>query len=123
MDPKEVVDTKPIERLIEKLSASSVFGEPTKEDDTVVIPVAQVAYGFGYGGAFSEGRTQLGKASSVGEETGDLEITVLVYPNLITETDDLIHVVIEIDRDPLFVLGSVVVMYNWTPEMVIDREP
>ena len=73
MDPKELVDTTPIEQLIEKLSASSVFGEPTKEDDTVIIPVAQVAYGFGYGGGFSEGQTKVGKASNAGEEARDAD--------------------------------------------------
>lgn len=63
----ELVDTKPIERLIEKLGAKSVFGEPTKEHDAVVIPVAQVAFGFGYGGGHGEGHSEPANAE-MGDE-------------------------------------------------------
>ncbi len=66
MDLKEMVNTEPIEKLVEKLGANSVFGEPTKEKDTIVIPVAEVSFGFGYGGGFSEGQAALGKKSGAG---------------------------------------------------------
>ena len=80
MDAKQMVDTKPIEKAIETLSANSIFGEPTSEHGVVVIPVAQVAFGFGYGGGYGEGQFEDGKnrahedapedASGTGEGAG-----------------------------------------------------
>jgi uncharacterized spore protein YtfJ len=67
MDAKQMVDTKPIEKAIESLSASSVFGEPTSEHGVVVIPVAQVAFGFGYDKA---GKGTPEDAGATGEGAG-----------------------------------------------------
>lgn len=52
MDSKELVDTKPIAQLVDNIGAQSVFGAPTSENGTIIIPVAQVEYGFGYGGGY-----------------------------------------------------------------------
>lgn len=42
---------EPIAALLERsLSIKHVYGEPVHRGDTIVIPVAQVAYGFGAGG-------------------------------------------------------------------------
>lgn len=49
MDEKFSVDVRPIEEMLERLSARAVFGEPIREGDAILIPVANVAYGFGYG--------------------------------------------------------------------------
>ena len=68
MEPKELVNTKPIEQMIENMGASSVFGEPTKEHGVVVIPVAQVAFGFGFGGGYSEGSAKSEEPEEIGEE-------------------------------------------------------
>jgi uncharacterized spore protein YtfJ len=70
MEPKELVDTKPIERLVENLGAKSVFGEPTKEHDAVVIPVAQVTFGFGYGGGHGEGQAEAEEPAAEGAGGG-----------------------------------------------------
>lgn len=40
---------QPIDRMLERLNATAVFGEPTREGDLTVIPVADVVLGFGYG--------------------------------------------------------------------------
>ena len=40
---------KPIEQLFEKLKVDAVFGEPIKEGDVTLIPVADVGVGFGFG--------------------------------------------------------------------------
>ena len=40
---------KPIEKLFEKLKVDAVFGEPIKEGDVTLIPVADVGVGFGFG--------------------------------------------------------------------------
>jgi uncharacterized spore protein YtfJ len=66
MEQKEWVDTKPIEQLVGELGAHSVFGEPTREQDVVVIPVAQVAFGFGYGGGYGTGPAKPGGAEAAG---------------------------------------------------------
>ncbi len=52
MDMKELVDTSPITSLVDNIGVKSVFGEPIEEDGVVIIPVAQVEYGFGYGGGY-----------------------------------------------------------------------
>jgi uncharacterized spore protein YtfJ len=47
----------PIAELLEcSLSIRHVYGEPVHHGDTTVIPVAQVAYGFGAGGGRGPGR-------------------------------------------------------------------
>jgi uncharacterized spore protein YtfJ len=47
----------PIAELLERsLSIRHVYGEPVHHADTTVIPVAQVAYGFGAGGGRGPGR-------------------------------------------------------------------
>jgi uncharacterized spore protein YtfJ len=47
----------PIAELLERsLSIRHVYGEPVHHGDTTVIPVAQVAYGFGAGGGRGPGR-------------------------------------------------------------------
>ena len=47
----------PIAELLERsLSIRHVYGEPVHHGDTTVIPVAQVAYGFGAGGGRAPGR-------------------------------------------------------------------
>jgi uncharacterized spore protein YtfJ len=40
---------EPIEQLFEKLKVDAVFGEPIKEGDVTLIPVADVGVGFGFG--------------------------------------------------------------------------
>ena len=48
---------EPIAELLERsLSIRHVYGEPVHHGDTTVIPVAQVAYGFGAGGGRTPGR-------------------------------------------------------------------
>jgi len=48
---------QPIAELLERsLSIRHVYGEPVLRGDTTVIPVAQVAYGFGAGGGRGPGR-------------------------------------------------------------------
>jgi uncharacterized spore protein YtfJ len=47
----------PIAELLERsLSIRLVYGEPVQHGDTTVIPVAQVAYGFGAGGGRAPAR-------------------------------------------------------------------
>lgn len=49
----------PIAELLERsLSIRHVYGEPVHQGDTTVIPVAQVAYGFGAGGGRGPGRAR-----------------------------------------------------------------
>ena len=57
---------EPIAALIERsLNIKHVYGEPVQHGDTTVIPVAQVAYGFGAGG----GRGPGGKRAAGPDET------------------------------------------------------
>ena len=70
MDIVESKVLEPIEQMIEGLGVGSVYGEPFKEGDTTVIPVASVGYGFGYG--YGEGTSEGEEASeeSEGPSTG-----------------------------------------------------
>jgi uncharacterized spore protein YtfJ len=65
MEYKEMVDTAPLTKLVDNIGVRSVFGEPKKENGTVIIPVAQVEYGFGYGGGFG---SAVGEEDSAGEK-------------------------------------------------------
>ena len=48
---------EPIAALLERsLNIKHVYGEPVQRGDTTVIPVAQIAYGFGAGGGRGPGR-------------------------------------------------------------------
>jgi len=52
MDDKPTVALEPIEDLLARLSVSAAFGEPVREGNTTLIPVASVAAGFGYGSGY-----------------------------------------------------------------------
>ncbi|MFQ5594793.1 MAG: spore germination protein GerW family protein [Anaerolineae bacterium] len=65
MSEKVTQATQPIERMLERLSADTVFGEPTTQGDVTVIPVAEFGTGFGYGFGWGQGP---GEASEGGEE-------------------------------------------------------
>lgn len=49
MDEKTDVALERIDEMLRKMNANAVFGEPFKEGDVTLIPVASVGYGFGYG--------------------------------------------------------------------------
>ena len=53
MNAKVTSVAEPIERMLEQLSVDAVFGRPIKEGDVIVIPVAEISTGFGYGDASS----------------------------------------------------------------------
>jgi uncharacterized spore protein YtfJ len=57
----ELNTTEPIEQLFEKINVDAVFGQPIQEGDVTLIPVADVAVGFGFGSG----------QSPVTEEGGD----------------------------------------------------
>ena len=53
---------EPIAALLERsLNIKHVYGEPVQHGDTTVIPVAQVAYGFGAGGGRGPGGTRVAR--------------------------------------------------------------
>jgi uncharacterized spore protein YtfJ len=49
---------EPIEKMIEGLGVGAVLGEPIKEGDVTVVPVAEVRLGFGYGSGSERGRDE-----------------------------------------------------------------
>ena len=56
---------EPIEKLFEKLKVDAVFGEPIKEGDVTLIPVADVGVGFGFGsGQNPAAQEEAGEAGS-----------------------------------------------------------
>lgn len=50
--------TEPIESMMKRLTVNSVFGEPVREGDQTVIPVARVSYGFGFGAGWGSGTAE-----------------------------------------------------------------
>jgi uncharacterized spore protein YtfJ len=73
MDEKMVLSTEPIEDMLKRLNVGSVFGEPIKEGDATIIPVASVGYCFGYGYGHGSGTavsTETDKPPSTGEGAG-----------------------------------------------------
>ncbi len=49
---------EPIENMMKRLNVNTVFGEPIKEGDQTVIPVASVSYAFGFGAGYGSGQSQ-----------------------------------------------------------------
>ena len=60
---RQTVSSAPADRLLERLAelvsaragVHAVFGEPVRQDNLAVIPVARVRWGFGGGGGHAEG--------------------------------------------------------------------
>jgi uncharacterized spore protein YtfJ len=55
MDEQPIVNMAPIEDMLKRMNVSAVFGEPIREGETTLIPVASVIYGFGYGSGYGHG--------------------------------------------------------------------
>lgn len=69
MEMNTIPHTEPIRQMVERLGAAAVFGEPTTQNGVVVIPVAQVQMGFGYGGGYGRG-PEASPASEAASEAG-----------------------------------------------------
>ncbi len=65
MDNPMTASIEPIEDMLKRLNVGAVFGEPIKEGDATILPVASVSYGFGYGA----GRGRSPAAADVPEAT------------------------------------------------------
>ena len=59
----------PIEKAVERLGVNAVFGEPVRQGDVTVIPVAEIRFGFGYGYGSGQGRPEEG-GPGTGEGSG-----------------------------------------------------
>jgi len=59
----------PIEKAVERLGVNAVFGEPVRQGDVTVIPVAEIRFGFGYGYGSGRGRPEEG-GPGTGEGSG-----------------------------------------------------
>ena len=47
---------QPIEQMLDQLNVKAVFGEPVAQGESIIIPVAEVKYMFGYGSGWGEGQ-------------------------------------------------------------------
>jgi uncharacterized spore protein YtfJ len=64
---------EPVENMMKRLNVNTVFGEPIKEGDQTVIPVASVSYAFGFGAGYGSGQSpdqEEGQPANVGEGGG-----------------------------------------------------
>ncbi|MEM7539781.1 MAG: spore germination protein GerW family protein [Chloroflexota bacterium] len=66
MEQQSLVSTEPIEQFVNRIGADTVFGAPITEHDVTLIPVAQVEFGFGYGGGY--GQVSGGTEQAEGQE-------------------------------------------------------
>ena len=64
MQPNIEQTTQPIEQMLDKIGVQAVFGTPIVQEGVTIIPVAQIAYGFGYGGGYGR---ENGAAHTSGE--------------------------------------------------------
>lgn len=55
MNEQPTLDMEPIEDMLKRMNVSAAFGEPIREGEAVLIPVASVTYGFGYGAGYGPG--------------------------------------------------------------------
>ena len=49
---------EPIEKMVDELGVGAVFGEPIREGDVSVVPVAEVRFAFGYGYGSGRGHSE-----------------------------------------------------------------
>jgi uncharacterized spore protein YtfJ len=68
MDEKTDVALERIDEMLEKMNVNAVFGEPFREGDVTLIPVASVGYAFGYGSG--SGRMAGAPSGAAGEPCG-----------------------------------------------------
>jgi len=68
MDEKTDVALERIDEMLEKMSVNAVFGQPFREGDMTLIPVASVGYAFGYGSG--SGRMTGASSGGAGEPCG-----------------------------------------------------
>lgn len=62
-----------IERMLDRLTPASVFGQPLKEGEVTIIPVAAITCGFGYGSGRGRRPAEAGEqpAEVPGEDGGE----------------------------------------------------
>jgi uncharacterized spore protein YtfJ len=70
MEEKMTSVVEPIEHMLERLSVDTVFGEPIKEGDATVIPVAEISVGFGHGYGFGGGPGKIAEGDQETAGTG-----------------------------------------------------
>jgi uncharacterized spore protein YtfJ len=68
MDEKTDVALERIDEMLERMSVNAVFGQPLREGDVTLIPVASVGYAFGYGSG--SGRMTGSSSGTGGEPCG-----------------------------------------------------
>jgi uncharacterized spore protein YtfJ len=71
MNAQESIGIRPLEKMLDRLSADTIFGRPTGEGETTVIPVAAVNLAFGYG--YGSGRGPKGKERKEETNSGEGE--------------------------------------------------
>jgi len=69
MQNETLPTTAPIERMVDRLGVQRVFGEPLHEQGHTLIPVAQIALGFGYGGGYGQGNDEDTDRGDASEES------------------------------------------------------
>lgn len=70
MEQSKLASIEPIAQFVNRIGVESVFGVPTTNNDTMLIPVAQAAFGFGYGSAYGHSSTG---ADTLGEDASDAD--------------------------------------------------
>lgn len=58
--------TTPIESIIRQIGLDKVYGDPIRQGDVTIIPVAEVRTGFGYGQGQEPGREESGSGGGAG---------------------------------------------------------
>jgi len=100
-------------QLEEKATVKTVFGDPVREHERTIIPVARVAYGFGFGGgrdADREGAPEEPHGARAGGGGGGC---VRIAPVALVEMTDggtKIRPIVDVSR--LVLAGLVVVAWN-----------
>ncbi|WP_129114799.1 spore germination protein GerW family protein [Halegenticoccus tardaugens] len=119
-----------VERLTERGSVRSVFGEPILSEGRTTVPVAKVAYGFG-GGFGTDGRDRpaderAGDAADeiAGDEGGGVGGGVSVTPLGVLEiTEDRIRFVRFDDRRRTIAAATVGAVVGFLAARRFDRRP
>jgi uncharacterized spore protein YtfJ len=99
-----------LNRIDEKASVRTVFGDPIQQNGRVIIPVAKVAYGFGFGGGRNAEKEPQEEESSEGAGGGGGVSVRPVAILEITEEETRIRPIVDVTRVAL--AGMVLLAWN-----------
>jgi uncharacterized spore protein YtfJ len=101
-----------IERIVERLNVSAIFGEVRREGDVAIIPVAQIGTTFGFGYGSGEGPTETEERFTTGGGGGGGGMGRARPVGIVKFTPDGVH--FEPTANPFMIPLAGIAMVAWS---------